>query len=112
MATRFEEFYLRFENKFRGERTDIKSRQTVYLPVINLIDRSNGYKILDIGCGRGEWLELLLENNFNAYGLDRNKSMVENCTRMGLDVQYGDAIDHLKSLPGGSLAAITGFSHC
>jgi len=65
--------------------------------------------ILDIGCGRGEWLELLKENNLNARGLDLNQVMVRMCRDKGLNVEEGEALSFLKSLPDSSLGAVTGF---
>ena len=65
--------------------------------------------ILDVGCGRGEWLELLQEENLKAAGMDINRSMLAECRNRGLDVSEGDVLAHLKALPDASLGAITGF---
>jgi O-antigen chain-terminating methyltransferase len=110
MNTKFEEFYARFEDRFRGNREDIKSRQSVYLKLLNILDRSGrGDEVLDIGCGRGEWLELLKEEGWRAYGRDLNDVMVDRCQKMGLNVQYGDAIQHMRELNDNSLLCISGF---
>jgi len=100
--------YLSFEDKFRGSRSDIKKRQTYYLPIVQEVIESDGL-LLDIGCGRGEWLELLKENSIQAKGLDLNRLMVESSKEYGLDVQNGDAIAYLKSLEDESLDVITAF---
>ena len=63
--------------------------------------------ILDVGCGRGEWLELLYENKLAASGVDINRVLVQQCNERGFDVLEGDCIDHLQSLDENSLGAIT-----
>jgi O-antigen chain-terminating methyltransferase len=104
-------FYLAFENAFRGKRGEIKSRMAVYLPFLEeaAVPKPDG-AILDLGCGRGEWLELLKENKFrNGAGVDLNSSMVEQCTGRGLDVVRADAIEHLRSHKDDTLEAVTSF---
>jgi O-antigen chain-terminating methyltransferase len=65
--------------------------------------------VLDIGCGRGEWLALLKAHNIATRGVDLNAAMAEQARSRGLDVEQGDAIAHLRAgLPEG-LAAITAF---
>ena len=64
-------FYLAFENQFRGSRADIKERVRIYLPYLTAAGVGTADKpILDLGCGRGEWLELLRENGHVARGAD------------------------------------------
>ncbi|MBX9812104.1 MAG: methyltransferase domain-containing protein [Burkholderiales bacterium] len=110
MNNRFEDFYVRLEDKFRGTRSDIKSRLAVYLEVLGVLPSvCRGSRILDIGCGRGEWLELLSEHGWQAYGRDLNAVMVNRCQSLGLDVACEDALEHLRGLPDSSLCAITGF---
>jgi 2-polyprenyl-3-methyl-5-hydroxy-6-metoxy-1,4-benzoquinol methylase len=103
-------FYLAFEDHFRGTREDIFNKLKVYLP---LIEKANvgtpDAPILDVGCGRGEWLELLRESGYTARGLDINRVMIEQCQARGLEVIAGDVIDYLASLPDNSLGAVTGF---
>ncbi|TDL51862.1 methyltransferase domain-containing protein [Paenibacillus dendritiformis] len=93
--------YLHFENRFRGSVEEIKKRQTVYLKYY-----SNKQDILDIGCGRGEFLELLLDNNISATGIDMNVDMVNYCQDRGLPVVLGDGIAHLKEREDNSLGGI------
>ncbi|MGK7947355.1 MAG: methyltransferase domain-containing protein [Xenococcaceae cyanobacterium] len=103
-------FYVAFEDKFRGSRAEILDRQQVYLPYLadSKLDKENSL-ILDIGCGRGEWLELLQHSGYKAKGIDLNRVMVEQCCSRNLDAIEGDAIAYIKSLPDTSLGAITGF---
>ncbi|MHB8232729.1 MAG: methyltransferase domain-containing protein [bacterium] len=106
----FDAMYATFEDKFRGTREDIKNRQKVYLPfVLEASGKTAAAPIIDIGCGRGEWLELLKENGFDAKGIDLNKVMIDTCSGLNLSVIQSDAIDYLRSLPANSLCAVTGF---
>lgn len=99
--------YLSLEDQFRGTRADVKDALHVYLPILNAANIRDG--ILDVGCGRGEWLELLKEEGFAASGIDVNRLAVEQCGRQQLDAREADAIGHLQTLPDGSLNCITAF---
>lgn len=102
--------YLAFENRFRGTSADIKERVAVYLPHIKkILERTGDVPVLDVGCGRGEWLTLLGENNIPATGLDLNLMMVAHCREAGLEVAGADVIAHLESLSAETLSAVTGF---
>jgi 2-polyprenyl-3-methyl-5-hydroxy-6-metoxy-1,4-benzoquinol methylase len=103
-------FYVAFEDKFRGSREDIHNRLKVYLPLIEEAKIGTpDAPILDVGCGRGEWLELLRESGYTAKGIDINRVMQEQCQARGLEVLESDVIAYLQSLPDGSLGAVTGF---
>lgn len=104
-----ESFYIAFENKFRGSRADIKQRQAYYLPYIQAIISNENDEVLDVGCGRGEWLELLKENNILAKGVDLNSLMIDETLSLGLDAKVQDAIAYLKSLEDETLSVISGF---
>jgi O-antigen chain-terminating methyltransferase len=102
--------YVEFEDLFRGDRDDIKQRFEVYIP--RLKDAGLGHPemaVLDLGCGRGEWLELLRDEGLTGSGIDMNLTMVEECRTRGLSVRAGEAIQYLRSLPAGSLGVVTGF---
>ena len=99
--------YASFEDRFRGEREEVQRRLEVYLPLLTDAGITNG--VLDIGCGRGEWLRLLRGKNIAARGVDRNRVFIEECRRDGLDVVEADALDHLQELPANSLNVITSF---
>jgi len=106
----FDSMYVEFEDLFRGTREDIKGRVKYYLPFVEEVyKKTNKSPILDIGCGRGEWVELLKENNYNATGIDTNKIMVKRCKDLGLDVKEGDVIEYLRNQKDNSLSVITGF---
>jgi O-antigen chain-terminating methyltransferase len=93
--------YLRFENLHRGREEDIKWKQKAYLPYF----KDKGM-ILDIGCGRGEFLELLKEAGLTGSGIEINPEMVAHCRTKGLDVREGDGLHYLKGLPDNGLGGI------
>jgi len=99
--------YIAFEDKFRGSKKVIKHRLEVYLPYIQQIKKDS--YILDVGCGRGEWLELLKQNNITAKGLDLNSLMAVKAQALGLDAVNEDVISYLKKQPQNSIDAVTGF---
>jgi O-antigen chain-terminating methyltransferase len=103
-------FFATHDERFRGTRAVIKERLSVYLPILKEAKAGvEGPPILDLGCGRGEWLELLQEEGMHAKGVDRNPIMVEECRRYTLEVVESDLIAYLCSLPDGSVSAVTGF---
>lgn len=105
-----DDFYVAFEEKFRGSEELIKERQKKYLKFINPLKiLKDEVKALDIGCGRGEWISLLNENGFNARGIDINESMVKVASQKGLNAAVNDALGELKSLDENSLDIITAF---
>jgi SAM-dependent methyltransferase len=102
--------YVSFEDRFRGSRKDIKERLQVYLPILEEAKlRIDDRGILDVGCGRGEWLELLNEQGFRGQGVDVNRVVIEQCRQQGLEVVESDALAYMQSLPDNSLGAVTGF---
>ena len=102
--------YVAFENVFRGPREEVKAKQSIYIPLLKEHHiGSKNMPVLDVGCGRGEWLELMRDNGLLAQGLDRNEIMIAQCRELGLDVVQGDAMSHLRTLPDKSLGAVTAF---
>jgi SAM-dependent methyltransferase len=104
-AAAFDGFYAALEDRFRGDRDEIKERLRVYLPIIA---EAGAGSVLDLGCGRGELLELLRDAGVTARGVDTNGRMLEQCRARGLDVVQADGLAHLRSLPDASLAAVVG----
>ena len=103
-------FYAAFEERFRGSRAVIHQRLAVYLPLLKEAQIAPGDSlVLDLGCGRGEWLELLRQNGYKALGIDLNQVVVAECQQRGLDVREADIIDYLQSLEDNSVALVTGF---
>jgi len=96
--------YLGFEDLFRGAPADIRARQVDYA------DRFvRAADVLDLGCGRGEFLDLLRERGVSGRGIDLNGEMVEECRGRGLHAIQGDALGYLQSVPDGSLGGLTAF---
>jgi SAM-dependent methyltransferase len=103
-------FYRAFEERHRGTRELIKSRLRVYLPFIEPLRGFCGAdNAVDLGCGRGEWLELLQEAGFDAQGVDLDDGMLAACRARKLKVQAGDAVTFLKGLSEASQAVVSGF---
>lgn len=103
-------FYCAFEDRLRGSRELIKSRQMAYLPFIQpLRVIYPECPVIDLGCGRGEWLEILLENGFQAKGVDLDEGMLQASTALSLPAEQGEALATLQSLPDESQVVISGF---
>jgi O-antigen chain-terminating methyltransferase len=93
--------YRGFEDRFRGSIEEVRAKQRVHVPVFA---NAGGGLVLDIGCGRGEFLALLKEARVTARGVDTNAAMIAEARARGLDAMEGDALDYLSSLPDASLA--------
>ena len=96
--------YAALEERFRGTRSDIKEQFKHYLQYVG-----DAAPVIDLGCGRGEWLEILNEAGITSRGVDTNQVQVELCRSRGLEVIEGDFIGYLQSLENESAGAITGF---
>ncbi len=103
--------YFTLEERFRGTREDIKDRLGFYLPYIeNLYANSAAMEassVLDIGCGRGEFLEILRDRGIRARGVDFNRVLVGECRSMDLDVQEGEALSFLRAQKDGAFAVVS-----
>ena len=105
------DLYIAFENQFRGTAEEIMQQQVKYLPFLSAIAQniSEPLKVLDIGCGRGEWLRLLSEQKYESQGIDLSHTMVDLCLVEGYQASQGDAVTFLGSLDDNSLHVITAF---
>jgi SAM-dependent methyltransferase len=93
--------YVGFEDRFRGSQDEIRARLETYLPYF-----TGASDVLDVGCGRGEFLDLLRAEGITGRGLDINHEMVEVCRTRGLEAVESDALSYLQSLPDGSLGGL------
>ena len=93
--------YVGFEDQFRGSPEEIRKRVEEYLPIFE-----KASDVLDVGCGRGEFLDLLRERGIRARGIDVNPAMVEVCRGKGLEAETGDALTYLRAVPDGSLGGL------
>jgi 2-polyprenyl-3-methyl-5-hydroxy-6-metoxy-1,4-benzoquinol methylase len=93
--------YLGFEDRFRGSQDEIRARVEDYLPIL-----ASTSDVLDVGCGRGELLDLLRHQGVTARGVDANDAMVQLCRARGLDVERDDALRFLARQKDGSLGGL------
>jgi len=111
LRDRINVFYLAFENEFRKEPAEIKTRLAVYLPYVDKVV-SGGPKqaaVIDLGCGRGEWLYLLKEKGVASKGVELNPVMIDVCRRAGHDVVEADVLSYVRELPSASVTLFTAF---
>ncbi|MDQ4133778.1 MAG: methyltransferase domain-containing protein [Actinomycetota bacterium] len=93
--------YRRFEDRHRGSAEDVRAMLAPYLP------RFEGCRrVVDLGCGRGEFLSLLRERGIGGYGVDSDETMVEAARGQGLEVVLEDAISHLRSVEAGTIDGV------
>ena len=93
--------YVGFEDQFRGPDELIETWQRAYLPLFE--GRS---RILDVGCGRGEFLAVLKGAGISARGIDSNGDMAAVAVERGLDAAHADALTYLSALPDASLGGL------
>jgi O-antigen chain-terminating methyltransferase len=93
--------YAGFEDAYRGDEDEIRGRMEDY--VARFVGSTD---VLDVGCGRGEFLELLREHGIPARGIDLNVEMVARCRAKGLDVTAADALEYLAGLADGALGGL------
>jgi len=93
--------YFLFEERFRGSREDIRQRQLAFLPYFEKCSR-----VLDIGSGRGEFLEILKDHDIGGIGVDIDPDMVAYCRSRQLEVEHSDALTYLETLEDKSLDGI------
>lgn len=102
-------FYRSFEDRFRGSRETIIGRLRAYRSFVEPIAASGDTTALDLGCGRGEWLELLGGWGVNAHGIDLDRGMLRAARQRGLDAREGDLLDELRGTPDASLDIVSAF---
>ena len=93
--------YADFEKRFRGSDEEISARLAKYLPLF-----AGRREILDMGCGRGEFVAALKNNGQQALGIDLSDSMLEEARAKGLDCRKADALQFLKDRPAASLDGV------
>jgi SAM-dependent methyltransferase len=103
-------FYRSYEERNRGSRALIKSRLAAYQSFIApLVMHERVAKAIDLGCGRGEWLETLGDAGFDAAGVDLDDGMLAACREQGLNARRADALTTLRELPAESMAVVSAF---
>lgn len=106
-----DDIYLAFEEKYRGSQNDIEKQQRYYINnfINGKIDPNAIGMVVDLGCGRGEWLTLLLKNGYNGIGIDLNDISLQYCNANGVVTAKMDAVEYLKTLPRESVKLLTSF---
>ncbi|MCB1030724.1 MAG: methyltransferase domain-containing protein [Acidimicrobiales bacterium] len=107
LGSGYERLYEDLEDTFRGSLESVRASLEPYLE--DLAATKVEGDIVDVGCGRGEWLSLLKDHGIASYGVDTNEVVVERCVDAGLDVRHQDALVHLRTIEPGSLRAVTSF---
>jgi O-antigen chain-terminating methyltransferase len=93
--------YSAFENRFRGSPEELRDRLAGYPPLF-----AGLAPVADLGCGRGEFLELLREAGIEAQGVEGNAHVAQQCRARGLDVVHGDLVEFLRGRAAGSLGGV------
>jgi 2-polyprenyl-3-methyl-5-hydroxy-6-metoxy-1,4-benzoquinol methylase len=106
LATGFDAIERAHAMRFRGTREEIMERVAVYVPDLKSV--ADLGPVLDVGCGGGELLEVLRDNDIPAYGIEIVEAAVEECVAAGLDARLDDVLHHLSTVPKGTLGAVTG----
>lgn len=111
LSSLLDNYYLKFENKFRGSRISILEKYKPYLNYIPTLNTQHPtLTALDIACGRAEWVQLLQEKNIEAYGVDLNNSMLKVGKSNGVkNLQKADAFDYLNSCKDSTFDLISAF---
>lgn len=101
--------YAAFEDAFRGARGEIKLRVAHYLETLVAagIKPGDTDAVLDLGSGRGEWLEVLAEHGYRGLGVDLNPGMLKASQDRGHDVVEANALDYLRAQDDNRFAAVT-----
>jgi SAM-dependent methyltransferase len=100
--------YVALENHFRGSRDVVSQRQRDYLPMLPAGITSSS-PLIDLGCGRGEWLQVLRQENIPAIGVDSNAVCIAECREEGLDVIHEGLLEYISQRPDASVGAYTLF---
>ncbi|MCB2183984.1 MAG: methyltransferase domain-containing protein [Desulfobulbaceae bacterium] len=105
-----DQYYLALEESYRGSRDAILTRYEAYIDFVKpLLAKTKELKAVDLGCGRGEWLQLLSQCCFDTRGIDFNSSMVAECRAHGLNAEQGNVIEWLQKQPDQSLDLVTAY---
>lgn len=103
-------FYKQFEDRFRGSEESIKERVSEYKSMFDALPKKvRELPVVDLGCGRGEFLAFAKNDGLTAIGIDMNYDMVDRAKDLGFTAYCTDAMTYLSEQEAGSVAVITGF---
>ena len=104
------DFYFKFENRFRGDEESILKGLSIYDSLIHqVISQGSDPKILDVGCGRGEFLYKWKKYTQSVFGIENDAKMAAICRSKGLEIIEDNAINSLQNLSDNSISIITMF---
>ena len=93
--------YAGFEDVFRGPAVRVTELQRPYLELV-----ASHQPVVDVGCGRGEFLALLTSQGITARGVDSDPGMVERCRTQGFEVEHADALAYLEGTADGTVGSV------
>lgn len=102
------DFYFAFEEHFRGSSEEIGKRLSIYLAYLSQTPEGPE-PVVDIGSGRGEWLELLRGAGYAAVGVDCDPAMISYGRSRSLEIVQADGLSYLTSLADESVRAVSAF---
>lgn len=106
----YDAFYKKFEDSFRGDEALIKDRVSEHMSYFQALPpKLQRLPVVDVGCGRGEFLSVLEEKGFTAVGIDMNADMVQRAKENGFTAVQNDALTYLRETATSSVSAVTGF---
>jgi O-antigen chain-terminating methyltransferase len=102
--------YGRFEEAFRGPFDDVAARLAVYLPLVeNGASALGTRRVLDLGCGRGEWLQILDRAGYAALGVDERPNAVAACRALGVNAVLHEAVAFVRTQPADAWTVVSAF---
>ena len=104
----FDAFYVAFSERFRGPYQEIKRRLDVHARTLRDAGGPPG-PLLDLGSGRGEWLEIAREAGWPCTGVEHNETIAAKARERGFDVVHADILDYLGAAQGASFGVVSGF---
>lgn len=107
-SSAFDDFYAAFSERFRGPYAVIKERLRVHARTVREAGEPLG-RLLDLGVGRGEWMELAAEAGWQCTGIDTNPTIVAGTRARGFDVIQVDALEYIRGLGAASIGVVTAF---
>ncbi|HVK94375.1 MAG TPA: methyltransferase domain-containing protein [Noviherbaspirillum sp.] len=106
----YADYYLALENLYRGESSAIEARFEPYLAFMQeAAAGGTSDPVLDLGCGRGEWLSILRRENLNALGVDADAAMLAQARERGENVVQGDLLPFIENASPDSYGGVTAF---
>jgi O-antigen chain-terminating methyltransferase len=107
-ADDYSAFYAAFSERFRSSFDDVKQRLSVHARFLAAAGGPPG-PVVDLGVGRGEWIELATASGWKAIGVDNNADIIAASRKRGFEIVESDAMEYLERTATGSLGAVTGF---